>query len=383
MRNMSASHENLIVGSQFSRIFLFVVSILGPVVKVRIVGEVANLDIQLLYIGYYFAIQFFTPLSDLGASWSSIRNHLEKKDNFVFFFSPVGVLFGVLVSAISPNFGLIILISVAMAFLNYHLQVFRILGQINKFYICKITRLTFDLLLLLIVASFSTILENNFITYVLSAELFSICLVLLFLKLKKTDQITYIFKKIFFSGSYDYSFVVLKVIRANYVRLLSPLMFENLQFSKFFYCLLLYELVVQYANNEYLKKIINKGINFKYVFTLAILSVPLQISALWAFALFMTWEFSILEYVCLAWMGSITIYSVFSYRLVYLGAYDTFRKVILLDTLLKGLIFACLHIFNATYNQIILGFLFSYFIWFGLFAVVHYRAEEKSRLNVN
>lgn len=357
------------------RIVLFATSVVGPFIKVRILGTVAGSDVQLLYVSYYFAVQFFTPLVDFGASWSSIRTHLENKEDFVLFFTPLGILIGVAVCAFFIEYGLVILIATAMAFFNYHLQVFRLQGETVTFYIFKISRLVLDIAFLFALLKVTQNSEETILKYVLSGELFAILIILVVIRWKNPSDIFYKFQLVFFANAKDFSFLILKIIRANFLRLISPFLFGNLQFVKFFYLLLLYELIVQFANAEYLRRIVDKGVNFKYIFLACAASVPLQFLTLKVFSLFMEWEFTLFEYVCVIIIGSISVYSVFSFRLIAVGAYSKFRDLVLLDIAAKVSIFTGLYVYDATYNQVLAGFLLNYTIWFGVFFTIHRRAE--------
>lgn len=360
----------------FWRIALFAISVVGPFVKVRLVGAATNLDTQLLYVGYYFAVQFLIPLVDFGSSWSSIRNYLEIKDKFILYITPLGVVVGTLFCAVHLEIGLVILISTTMALLNYHLQVFRLLGKSIEFYLYKIIRFILDLLMLLVLLKVSIYSEKNIVAYILSIELISIVTILLFIKLKRPERITYIFRWFYFSGSQDYSFLILKVIRANFTRLLYPVMFSNPQFIKFFYLLLLYELIVQFANAEYIRRIVSNRLNLKYAFILILLLIPIQLFLLFVFSELMSWHFRFFEYVFVSLIGSITIYSIFSFRLISLGWYQNYQKLVFYDVILKIVIFLGLYAVNASYSEALMGILLNYLIWFGWFAAIHNRAEN-------
>lgn len=364
---------------KFWRVLLFGMSVAGPLVKVRLIGATTDIDTQLLYVGYYFSIQFFIPLVDFGSSWSSIRIYLEKKSNFILFVAPLGIMIGTLVGAFLLEFGLVILISVAMALLNYHLQVFRLLGKSIEFYFYKIIRLVLDISLFLIMIATFNYNDKSIISNILTVELISIIIILSFIAVKRPGSITYVFKWFYFAEQKDYFFLILKVIRANFTRLIYPLMFANPQFLKVFYLLLLYELVVQFANSEYLKRIVNNGINFNYAFILLILSFPVQLVVLIAFSEFMSWHFSFFEYVCVSLMGSITVYSIFSFRLISLGCYQEYRRLVFCDVICKIIIFIGLYLIHASYSQTLIGLLLNYFIWFGWFSVIHNRAENAER----
>lgn len=357
------------------RIVLFTLSVVGPFIKVRILGSVTDLDTQLLYVSYYFAVQFVTPLIDCGASWSSIRQHLENKEKFVLFFTPLGALAGLAISAVSMEYGLVILISVTMAFFNYHLQVFRLLGRSILFYICKISRLVLDLSLLFLVLIATQYTDETLLQFILAGELVSILVVVFIISWNSPPSISYKFQAIFFANTKDFTFIAIKIVRANFLRLVSPMMFSNLQFVKFFYLLLLYELIVQFVNAEYLRQIVDRGINYKYAFCAWVASAPLQFAGMAIFSQFMAWEFSFFEYACVCLIGSTTIYSVFSFRLIALGAYSKFRNLVLLDIVSKTVIFVTLYALEATYNQILGGILLNYAIWFVGFYSIHRRSE--------
>jgi len=363
--------------SQLWRILLFALSIVGPFIKVRIIGAVSDLDIQLQYVSYYFAIQFFTPLVDFGASWSSIRGYIERKDAFLLFITPVGAIAGVAVGLFFFEYGLVILISLAMAIFNYHLQVLRLVGKPLQFYLYKIFRLALDIALIFTVFILASFDETAILSYVLSGELLSVSIILFLMYISTSADVSYIFKGVYFAGARDYTFLILKILRANFFRLSAPFVFDAPQFIKVFYLLLLYELVIQFANAEYIRKIVDKGLNFRYASLAWGVSIPVQILFLYAFSLFMDWNFSLFEYFCIFYMGSISVYSIFSFRIISLGGYDSFRRIVFWDLLVKGAMVAILYLLDATYGQILCGLLLNYSIWFGCFVYIHVSLEKE------
>ena len=50
-----------------------------PILKVAILGKVADGDEQALYLRLYFFVQFLVPIIDFGYYWGKIRTQLEGK----------------------------------------------------------------------------------------------------------------------------------------------------------------------------------------------------------------------------------------------------------------------------------------------------------------
>lgn len=326
-----------------SLLFFTLVTML-PVLKVFLLGAFEAGE-QEKYIRIYFWLQFLVPIVDLGYYWSLVRGYvtsgcIERNVNKL---SIVGFFAALALFPYNTLYAQLLLLASVTAWYNFNLQVFRIQGKTGIFYKMRMSKVVIDISLLVVLY----VVNKLSVELLLITELLSVVLVMSVLMYKegvRGNILTFSTHRTF---SFDYLYMILNVVRSNFIRLLIPIIFLNQGLERLLFALLFYELVAQYISIEKLKDLLAGKINVLLYTVLYISSIPFQILAIFSLGKIMAWNFGMLEIFCIILGGSARIFSIYTLNVVKNNA---FNLLVCMNVFFVVLGAASVYLFQQFYN---------------------------------
>ena len=150
--------------------------------------------------------------------------------------------------------------------------------------------------------------------------------------------------------TFNYLYTLIKVVKANFIRILIPIVFIESGFESLLFVILMYELAAQYLSIEKVKDLLDGKFNVSYLLLIYILSIPLQFYFILAISDFFDWNFNILEIISILVGGTARIFSVYGFRAIKLNG---FNYVLFLNILMTLYGFALIYVFTMLIPGII------------------------------
>lgn len=312
------------VSYHFKSVALFSAVTILPVVKIYLLGLQFG-DAQTDYIRAYFWLQFLSPTIDFGYYWTGIRQKLEGKESNrrQFEFSLFGLVMALCLSYFDLVLAFLVLLATLTAWYNNRLQMFRIEGAVENYYRLRLGKVGVDFVLVLTLFFLSYISVEN----LLMVEAFAILIVGSVVGLRGPMQRGYGFCLLGRLFSLDYLYTLIKVARANFVRLVVPALFVGSGLEAVLFVILIYELIAQYLSIEKINDLLNGTLNIWQIVVFYIVSLPFQyIAVQWSSEVF-AWSFSGLEICCVLLGGGARIFAVYSFRAIKLKGFNLLASV--------------------------------------------------------
>ena len=320
-------------------IVFFVLVTALPILKVFLLGEYDSGE-QQKYIRLYFWLQFLVPMIDLGFYWSFIRQKVIDGDGIKnsYGFSSFGLLLSLILLPFDLLYSLLVLLATVTAWYNFRLQTLRIDGESAKYYLMRMSKVSLDIVF--VFAFFS--LDTLNVGFILLGELLAVFVVVA--SLIKQDGLRSKIHLLGFGGlfSLDYFYTVLKVLRSNIARILLPFVFVGQGVEGILFAVLFYELMAQYLSIEKLRDLLEGKINVIACLLAYLFSLPFQYVGVYMFAKTMSWNFGVLEILCVMLGGSARIFSIYTLNIIKEKA---FGVLVYLNFFL--VIFAVLEIYSV------------------------------------
>ena len=318
-----------------------------PILKIYSLG-LHNIDAQSAYIRIYFWLQFLTPIIDFGYYWSGIRSKLEgnQLQRRQYEFSIFGFILAASFIYVDFIIALLLILATFTAWYNYRLQIFRIDGQTSNYYKLRLSKISIDFIFLLTLIYFSSVSVNN----LLLLEIFAILISGLYFGRKGLMVNGFGFSYFGSLFTFNYLYTLIKVVKANFIRILIPIVFIESGFESLLFVILIYELAAQYLSIEKVKDLLDGKFNVSYLLLIYILSIPLQFYFILAISDFFDWNFNILEIISILVGGTARIFSVYGFRAIKLNG---FNYVLFLNILMTLYGFALIYVFTMLIPGII------------------------------
>ena len=298
---------------------LFAAVTILPIVKIYLLG-LQDGGAQSEYIRVYFWLQFLSPTIDFGYYWSGIRLKLEGKpsNRRQFEVSMFGLIAALCLLNIDLALTFLAILGTLTAWYNNRLQIFRIEGDASNYYRLRLGKVGVDLVLVMALFSLSVISVEK----LLMVEIFAILTVGSIVGLRGSMKAGVGFFSLGRLFTLDYLYTLVKVARANFVRLGAPLVFIGVGLEPMLFVILIYELVAQYLSIEKIKDLLNGTLYMPVLIGIYFVSLPFQyMGILWSTEV-LGWYFSPLEIFCVLLGGGARIFAVYSLRAVKLQGFN-------------------------------------------------------------
>jgi len=297
----------------FSQLIIFLAVSTLPFIKIHLL-KIDGPETQLEYIKAYFLIQFIVPLIDGGAYWRDIRGRIQEKiDTTLQGLSGWAFLAALTFATFDMKIALIILLSGALAWYNYTLQILRIESQSTRYYSERLLKIFIDLLLICLIYF---LLESVNIYTILVSELLAVVITISIRKKHVAFQgvvTPFIFER---PSNSDFAYVTLKTLRAHIFRVTIPYIYIESSIARIFIFILIYEIGTQFIATTFMRSLLDSKIVIKKALLVYAITIPLQIVILVYLGELLTFELAWIELICITFAGSARVLSIYTFTAV-------------------------------------------------------------------
>ena len=346
-----------------------------PFIKIHLL-KIDGPETQLEYIKAYFLIQFIVPIIDGGAYWRDIRGRIQDKiDTTLQGLSGWAFIAALSVATFDIKIALIILLSGALAWYNYTLQILRIESQSTRYYGERLLKIFIDLLL---ICSIYLLLESVNIYTVLLSELLAVIITISVRKKHVAFQgvvTPFIFQR---PLNNDFAYVALKTLRAHIFRVTIPYIYIESSIARIFIFILIYEIGAQFIATAFMRSLLDAKLIIKKALLIFAVTIPLQIGILVQLGALLTFELVWIELICITFAGSARVLSIYTFTAVK-NAYRlvTFSNNIILSV---AIILLLLAVVLPKTDDVQYSILMTYFLIETLVSLALIMIVEKRRI---
>ena len=314
----------------------FIAMVAGPFLKTYLVGGFSQ-DLQLIYLKTFFVLQFLIPICNFGLAWEYTRNYIETDVEHPFQLSILTVVFALTIMVINPFWGMVVILAICHSCWTYFLQIRRLAGQKYVFMGSRITKVSLDLGLLMMVLYCVPTLS---IQWIIGIEIIAVVTIISVLAFGWGLRIQCV-RTLWAGLNRHFAFVTMRVSEANYTRLGLPFLFPQEKFVQIFFILVGYEYICQFANLNFIRNFLDDQNALRNLIIFIVATLPLQAGLVSAIAWVYEWDLGMIEIAVIMIQGNMMILLLMFVRIVRKGDTDNYFKYVVFN-IIVGLVFMLL-----------------------------------------